>query len=313
MKMSGKHAVAAEVAGIRFGPGLSSRQQPIIVLQRRAKRPFTARSNTWKVAYADFITALMALFSVLWVLSNKPHSQQSIAQYFNYGEPVSTQGTLRPTLAPADLGALAEELRRAIELDSKLKFVRTQVEMRTTTDGLTIDLLENNQIPFFGVGKGDPTDTGTALLRRLAIELGKVPNRIVLEGHTDSKPYVGAETYNNWDLSTDRANAARRVMTINGLKPGQVSEILGSADQNPGVAETAGDSANRRVTIIVKELAASQAQEFAQASRMPMPARPAPSPSYRAVDRLPPVDSESTVHLRSAQYPRIGDPKYRRR
>lgn len=243
-------------AGFRSG-----RSGPVIVVRRKKTVHLPHRKETWKVAYADFVTALMALFSVLWVLSNKPHSQESIARYFHESEQraaqVSLVATVTKTANPVTLDQLASQLRSAIQLDPRLKDIRTEVEFKLAVDGLRINLLENSRIPFFGTGRGDPTDTGKALLERIAQQLGTVPNRVVLEGHTDSKPYAGAEGYSNWELSLDRANAARRVMMKNGLRADQMSEIIGLADTQPGTSGDSRDLANRRVTIIVKDVRTS--------------------------------------------------------
>jgi chemotaxis protein MotB len=225
---------------------------PILVIRRKIKSKPAARSETWKLAYADFVTALMALFSVLWVLSSNPGTQKTVGAYFHGNEEARHSET---ALASEDIDNLAKRLQRAIQLNPELGSLKMQVRVSSTREGLRVDLFEKNRVPLFATGREDPTQAGAKLLKGIARELGKVPNRIAVEGHTDSRPYSERRGYTNWELSIDRANAARRVMSQNGLRPGQVSEVFGSADQNPRLTETAEDSENRRVTLIVKSLA----------------------------------------------------------
>ena len=220
---------------------------PVIVIRRKIKPNSAVRAETWKLAYADFVTALMALFSVLWVLGNSPNTQQAVGAYFH-----------NPAPAANNIDTLAKQLQDAIERNPNLGSLAMQVRMSSSTAGLRVDLLERNRTPLFETGREDPTQAGTRLLKGIARELGKVPNRIALEGHTDSKPYSGRRGYTNWELSIDRANAARRVMVQNGLRPGQVSQVFGSADRNPGVSENPDDADNRRVTVIVLNSPSSQ-------------------------------------------------------
>jgi chemotaxis protein MotB len=230
-------------------------QAPILVVRRRPKRPAIDRKETWKVAYADFVTALMALFSVLWVLSSSPLTKQAIGAYFDNGRKIDVRTTSEPpTPASDDREETAEKLRRAIQLNPELGRLKMQVEISVTTEGVRVDLLEKNRIPLFEAGRQAPTRAGTKLIIEIARELGKLPNRVAVEGHTDSRVYQSPKAYTNWELSIDRANAARRLMIQNGLRPDQVSEVRGSADQDPGLAKTAKASANRRVTLIVKSL-----------------------------------------------------------
>jgi len=127
--------------------------------------------------------------------------------------------------------------------------------MTVTGEGLRIELLESEKGMFFKSGSGVPSDLGTELLRDLSKELGKLPNSLLIEGHTDSKPYGEGREYSNWELSADRANSARRVLDANGLRPGQVTQIRGYADQNLRNKNEPEDPANRRVTITIRYIA----------------------------------------------------------
>jgi chemotaxis protein MotB len=217
------------------------------------------RNESWKLAYADFMTALMALFSVLWLLSSSPETRQTIGGYFHGSHsrraaaPQPRPAADQPAdPAPNEMERLQRHLENAFLANPELRALQQHVAMSVTRQGLRVELLEQNRVALFETGRDDPTDAGDTLLKGIARELGKVPNRIALEGHTDSAPFPGPRNYSNWELSIDRANAARRVMSANGLWPGQVSEVFGSADRNPGTLSDSRDAANRRVTVIVQ-------------------------------------------------------------
>jgi chemotaxis protein MotB len=217
--------------------------------------------GAWKVAYADFVTAMMALFIVLWLMNSSQKIQQAVAGYFK--DPAGTSKLMGAGPAGAapeaarivvkdNMAELKEELQstlRAIEALNKLK---NQIEMTVTPEGLRIELLESAKGIFFDSGNPEPNDSGKKALMTLAKELGTTPYKISIEGHTDSKPLArhGGE-YGNWELSVDRANNARRLMQENGLHADQVSEVRGYADQHlrkPGAPE---DPSNRRISVIV--------------------------------------------------------------
>src|SRR6266849_2385436 len=129
---------------------------------------------------------------------------------------------------------------------------KNQIEITVTSEGLRIELLETESGTFFDSGSPRPNEKGTALLTMLAGELGKLPNKVSIEGHTDSKPYAGIRDYGNWELSTDRANAARRLMQQKGVGQNQVSQVRGFADQKLRKVKTPLDPSNRRITLIVQ-------------------------------------------------------------
>ncbi len=138
-----------------------------------------------------------------------------------------------------------------------------------TPEGLRIELLESQKGTFFESGQPEPNANGRELLMTIAAELGKIPNKILIEGHTDSQPFAGVANYTNWELSTDRANASRRLMQLHGLRADQVAQVRGFADQQPRNAKDPADSANRRITLIVRYLDGSDAPPA-----LPPPAKP---------------------------------------
>jgi len=126
------------------------------------------------------------------------------------------------------------------------------VRLSVTGEGLRIEMLETEQGMFFISGSAKPTDTGGHLLKVLGAELGKMPNDIVIEGHSDARPFHNAGDYSNWELSVDRSNAARRLLRESGVRPKQVVEVRGFADERLFRPDDPNDPRNRRVSVVVK-------------------------------------------------------------
>jgi chemotaxis protein MotB len=145
---------------------------------------------------------------------------------------------------------LADALKQAPEFDS----LKDHIQMTVTGEGLRIELLETEKGMFFDSGSQHPSQFGSDLLIRLAHELGRMPNHVLIEGHTDASQFGNDKGYSNWELSTDRANAARQVMQQNGLRGDQVTEIRGYADQRLRDPKNPLDASNRRISVIVQYL-----------------------------------------------------------
>ena len=250
-------------------------QQPIII-KRVKKRHAGHHGGAWKVAYADFVTAMMAFFLVMWLVSQGPETTAAVGGYFRdpgvftYGrggsvvgnadggpgaEPVSSAGA---DASLSDRDDWAELQRTAERIDSALGNVpefaelRGQIEVRMTTDGLRIELMESAQTGFFDSGSAEMYGTAKEILRVITTELVRLDSPVVFEGHSDNRPYEPDAAYGNWELSTDRANAARRVMERSGLPVDRVLGVRGYADTRPRVAEDPSDARNRRVSIVVR-------------------------------------------------------------
>lgn len=214
--------------------------------------------GAWKVAYADFVTAMMALFIVLWMMNASKQVQEAVGGYFK--DPSGSAkmvGTNRNgagefvALKKEDMAKLKEDLLHSIHhLDPQDK-LKSQIEITITQEGLRIELMESAKGTFFELGSAKPTPALVDLLKTLSVELGKLPNRLSIEGHTDSKPYSGDHGYDNWDLSTQRANEARRLMQSAGIQPGQVSQVRGFADQRLRLPQKPDDPSNRRISLII--------------------------------------------------------------
>jgi len=242
---------------------------PIIVIKKKGGHG-GHHGGAWKVAYADFVTAMMALFIVLWLLSSSKPVQEAVGGYFR--DPSGTankigsamQGTGESFNVTKDnMAQLKDELEKTMRQVPNFDKLKSQIDMTITSEGLRIELLESATNTFFDSGRPEPNHDGQDILIALAKELGTIPNKIAVEGHTDSKPYSGKGVYSNWELSVDRANAARRIMQQNGIRADQVMQVRGFADQHLRKADDSLDPSNRRVSLIVEYLDKSPKNEDA--------------------------------------------------
>jgi chemotaxis protein MotB len=241
-----------------------SGHRPIVIIKKKGGHG-GHHGGAWKVAYADFVTAMMALFIVLWLMNTNKQIQEAVGGYFK--DPTGTSKKLGSGLVGSgdnfavskdNMQQLKEELQKAIRKVDNFDKLSKQVEMTVTNEGLRVELLESEVGTFFETGKVEPNQTGRDMLKMLAAELGKLPNKVSIEGHTDSRPYAGTGEYGNWELSVDRANAARRLMQQNGLSPGQVTQVRGYAAQRLRKPDAPEDASNRRISLIVQYLQAPE-------------------------------------------------------
>ena len=244
--------------GGRGGINIVMPARPIIIIKKKGGHG-GHHGGAWKVAYADFVTAMMALFIVLWLLNTSPKIQMAVGGYFR--DPSGTATKVGTTLAGVgenlqltkqDMSKLKEELQKSIQKMNNLDKLKKNIEMTVTAEGLRIELLESEGGTFFDSGSSKLNASGQELISLLAAELGKVPNHISVEGHTDAKPFSGGGNYSNWELSSDRANSARRLMQQSGLRSDQVTQVRGFADQRLRNLKDPLDPSNRRVSIIVQ-------------------------------------------------------------
>jgi len=234
--------------------------RPIIVIKKKGRHG-GHHGGAWKVAYADFVTAMMALFIVLWLMNSSKQIQEAVGGYFKdptgtakqVGSDMVGQGE-NFVISKDNMEQLKEQLQKAIKEVPKFDKLKNQIDMTVTNEGLRIELTETEAGTFFDSGSPKISADGGAMLVLLAQELGKLPNKLALEGHTDSKPYAEGSNYGNWELSSDRANAARRLMQHEGIRADQITQVRGFADQrlrNPGDPL---DPSNRRISLIVQYL-----------------------------------------------------------
>jgi chemotaxis protein MotB len=250
---------------------------PVIIVKKKGGHG-GHHGGAWKVAYADFVTAMMALFLVLWLLASDEKVRKAVGGYFQ--DPTGKGNLMGTTMAGTgeglalkrdDMANLKEKLQQALQQSVKLERIRQNVQITVTGEGLRIELLEDEKGVFFETGSAKPTPNGEELIIRLAEELGKLPNKIYLEGHTDARPFSGDGNYTNWELSTDRANAARRIMQAHGLRPDQVAQVRGYADQRLRLPNDPYHPSNRRISVIVQYLAAPE-----QTGEGSKPSQPSP-------------------------------------
>jgi len=244
---------------------------PVRVVVKKKKDHGGAHGGAWKVAYADFVTAMMALFIVLWIVGQSNQLKQMIAEYFKdptvFEQKVRSGGILpdSPPSVPKPVPEVStkekstEEMKKLEEEAKKLgelvkasplfdKF-KGQIDISVTDEGLRIELVDNSSGLFFDVGSARLKPEAVQLLMMMGSEIHKLKNPVIVEGYTDSRPYV-TPGYSNWELSVDRANAARKILAENGLKD-QIRAVRGFADRKLRHPENPMDYSNRRVSILV--------------------------------------------------------------
>ncbi len=235
--------------------------KPPIIIIKKSGGHGGHHGGAWKVAYADFVTAMMALFIVLWLLNSSKQIQEAVGGYFK--DPTGTskkvgsdmQGSGQNFVVSKDnMSELKEQLQKAIREVPNIDNLKNHIDMTVTNEGLRIELMESANGTFFESGSAKPNNDGDDILIALAHELGKLPNKIYVEGHTDAKPYSQNSSYTNWELSADRANATRRLIQQNGVNSDQVTQVRGFADQHLRKPDAPLDPSNRRISMIVQYL-----------------------------------------------------------
>jgi len=243
--------------------------------------------GAWKVAYADFVTAMMAFFLVMWIVGLSDPVKQAIAGYFKdptgfmkafkggnapfeVGKPAGEgKNKPQPTSADAERKRL-EDAKKAIEkmITSKPEFkeLGKNVDIKLVPEGLRIDLLERKQSMFFDSGSARVKPETVRLLSQIATELKTLPNKLMVEGHTDSRPLNRADGYTNWELSADRANSARHVVEAAGIPDSQIAQVRGYAATQPRDSSNPASFINRRVSIVVVMSHALKGQQFSDTS-----------------------------------------------
>ncbi len=292
-------------------------ERPILIVKRVKKGGGGHHGGAWKVAYADFVTAMMAFFMVMWLIASVSKEQRAaIFDYFknpsmeqgkspkpapgqmgpggastsviNLGGALDARKSSVPTStglgtprddagkterAPTDveeakriaaeadhrkLESLMAELHEAIDHSQALKPFKDQLLLDIAPEGLRIQIVDAQNRPMFDLGSARLKDYTYKILHELAPYLNSVPNRISLTGHTDTTPYVSIAGYTNWDLSADRANAARRALESGGLNADKVSRVVGLSSSVLFDKDNARNPINRRISIIVMTKAADE-------------------------------------------------------
>jgi chemotaxis protein MotB len=256
--------------------------KPTVIIIKKKSGHGGHHGGAWKVAYADFVTAMMALFIVLWLLSSSKPVQEAVGGYFR--DPTGNsnklgsdmQGTGESfSVSKDNMTQLKEELQKTMRRVPDFDKMKNHIDMTITSEGLRIELMESATSTFFDNGSPAPNADGKEILIALSKELGMLPNNIAVEGHTDSKPYSGKNNYSNWELSVDRANAARRLMQQNGIRADQIMQVRGFADQRLRKVDDPLDPSNRRVSLIVQYQNRRKEDDYAPAVENKEGAKPA--------------------------------------
>ena len=241
----------------------AGKTQPIIIIKKNAGHA-GHHGGAWKVAYADFVTAMMSLFIVLWLMNSSEKIKKAVAGYFNdpkgtatlMGTTMTGTGETATAASTTSMQELKQRIEQGIQAKKDLQQLSKQIELTITPEGLRIELLEDKNGTFYEIGSAKLSKSGQELLALLAGELKSLPNALLIEGHTDAAQYSSDASYSNWELSADRANAARRLMQQDGVRPDQVTQVRGYADQMLRVKSNPYDPSNRRISILVKNDAA---------------------------------------------------------
>ena len=248
---------------------MNKARETIIIVRKKRGHGSKHHGGAWKVAFADFMTSMMALFLVLWIVTQSSDVREAIAGYFQ--DPLGRANEFGATIIKGEasqnmdprpvnqsdvtriqqklLAKLGQHIRQRLEESPDFKGLSNHIEIKVTDEGLQIQLLEDSLGVFFETGSAIPRPAVSQLLEVLGQELGTLPHRVMIEGYTDAVPYHMAAKYTNWELSADRANAARRIMILGGLSSGQIWEVRGHADRELRLPDQPTAASNRRVTI----------------------------------------------------------------
>jgi len=254
--------------------------QPIII--KRIKGGHAGHhGGAWKVAFADFMTAMMAFFLVMWLVGQSPAVKKAVGGYFrdpgNYkfqggsgilkgsesvlphddnsvtikNRPYQSKGYGPTDEEKQELSLAAKNLMKELEKQTAFERLRKNIRIQMTSEGLRIVLNESVDAPaFFEPGSSKLLQRSAVILMTIARQLGQLSNRLVIEGYTTNTP-TESRDFTNWELSADRANSARELLEVSGLHPDQVREVRGFADQFPMIEDNPADPRNRRVSIVV--------------------------------------------------------------
>lgn len=244
-------------------------EQPIIIKKVKKKGGHAHHGGAWKLAYADFVTAMMAFFLLMWLLGSTDEvTKRGISEYFQdpYEASKVDKGKV-PTLDEIDptqmdkqaeqedkmhLEALKIKIEKMIKESEKLSEFKDQIQLTTTPEGLRVQIVDDKKTPMFKLGSSETAPQIRLILKALAPVINGLPNKITINGHTDSTPFAKySKQYTNWELSSERANAARYELNQGGYDEKKILRISGLADSIPQNVKDPLDPMNRRISIIV--------------------------------------------------------------
>jgi chemotaxis protein MotB len=252
------------------------------VIIKKKKGDHGHHGGAWKVAYADFVTAMMALFMVLWLLSQTDQeARQKLSEYFRTGvfsgAPsvlmggsglqelgfLDTEGKLAKAINERDLYGTAKEIEKAIQQsdDARLIELIDRVQIKLVDQGLLIQILDDREDLLFDRSSSQLKEPLVALLQVLAPVFARIPNKLEIHGHTDAKPFPFNSSKDNWKLSFERANNARTVLSDTGVRAGQIVGVFAHADNSPIDPKDPYAESNRRLAILALRLDDKKPQE----------------------------------------------------
>jgi len=290
----------------------------IVIIKRPKKGHAGAHGGSWKVAYADFVTAMMAFFLLMWLLSmTSPEKRAALSQYFKHfsifeksgqsfmeqsssifqqsgGEGKSSSVEFTAEKARAASESMRDKLKKAIE--EKLQALKDQVLVDIYEGGVRIQMVDSEGTSMFASGSAQPSEKAREILKLVAEQIKDSPNRVAVEGHTDAAQFAGGGM-TNWELSTSRASAARKELELSGIDSSKLARVVGYADTEPFVEENPKDPRNRRISIIMlpekktKPRAETTVAAPAQTAPPPLPPAPQVQPLLPQVQpqKLPPM------------------------
>lgn len=299
-----------------------------IIIKRVKKGHGGHHGGSWKVAYADFVTAMMAFFLLLWLISMvDPVKKAALANYFRnfnlfqqsgqsfmeHGASVQPEvkvSTVEPVTGEQKVSDLKDKLKQAVE--DKLKSLKDHVFIDTVEGGIRIQIVDTEGAPMFASGSSVPNEKAKEILRVIAENIKDDPYKVAVEGHTDAAPFKSGQR-TNWELSTERATAARREIENNGIDTARIARVVGYADTDLLNKEDPKDARNRRISLIMimsKERPAtgimqpiappvSPAQGTAPQTQpqpaVPLPITPQPAPPPPAAEPQKPAQQDRRV------------------
>lgn len=313
--------------------------QPIIV-KRVKKTAGGHHGGAWKIAFADFATAMMAFFLVMWLMTSAtPEQKKAISGYFQDpigftesaspyvidlgGTPTpAPERTLNPDISetpesqPDESGVstdqietlaekmeqerlelLLQELQNKVEENPELQRFKDQILFEITQDGLRIQIMDAENRPMFALGSANLQPYFEDILLAMADTIRAVPNKISISGHTDAKPFVGRGDFGNWELSSNRANAARRTLVAGGYPDEQVAQVVGYASSALFDREAPFNPVNRRIDIVVLTKKAQRAIEGEQGVEEGTAPAPGEAPADAASEPLAPEQLQQRLNI----------------
>lgn len=247
-----------------------------VIIQKKKKGHEGHHGGAWKVAYADFVTAMMALFIVLWVLGQSEEVKKAVSEYFQdpvgYGDKVKKgKGGIIPEQGSAfidldmkaklerqarerkEMAEIGEAIEKELTQNPDFKDLSDQISIEFVEEGLRIELMESLNNVFFEIGSSQLNSKAVDIINKIGTQIAKLNYSVIIEGHTDSRQYSGGPLgYTNYELSAERANTARRTLVAGGLKERQIEHVRGCADKKLKNIQDPYDVVNRRISIIVK-------------------------------------------------------------